>query len=86
MKNIISTEYTLEKQFLNTIVLNQRGRAFTEQDISVLVKDKNGISAETIHRVLVELNKRGLIDRVGNKYYTKVVVRHKNHFSKSKVS
>lgn len=73
-------------QSLNTIVLNQRGRAFTEQDICSIVNDEDGIHREEINRVISRLNKLGLIYRVGNKYYTKTVARRKAAVAKRRAS
>jgi len=73
--NLSVEGYASNEQFLNTWILNHRKVSFTERDILSVAQNAGIRDEAAVKMVLHKLGKRGLVVRVGNKYYTKSVAR-----------
>ena len=69
-----TTAYESMDLYLNTLILNQRGKPFTERDIISIVESE-GIDSEFVNTTLQNLIRKGLIIRSGNKFYVRPISR-----------
>lgn len=66
--------YESEDLYLNTLILNQRGKSFTERDIISAVEPE-GIDPELVRITLQRLIHKGLIICSNGKFYVRPIVR-----------
>lgn len=76
-KLLLSTSaYESKELYLNTIILNQRRKPFTEKDIISMVEPE-GIDSVCVNTTLRHLTRKGLITRSGNKFYVRQIRRNR---------
>ena len=66
--------YESKELYLNTLILNQRGRPFTKQEI-VSFAEQEGIDASLVHTALQRLILKRLIVCSGNKFYVRPIIK-----------
>lgn len=73
-----NTEYESEELYLNTLILNQRGKPFTEEDIISIV-ESDGIDSTFVRATLHNLIRKGLVVYSGGKFYVRPISRKRFH-------
>lgn len=72
--HLSTTAYENKALYLNTLILNQHGKPFTEKDI-ISVVEPEGIDSELVYATLQTLVRKGLIIHSGSKFYVRPIYR-----------
>ena len=76
---LLSTSaYESEDLYLNTLILNQRLKPFTENDIISIVESE-GIDPKYVKKKLQSLIQQGLVIRAGSKFYVRPISRNRTY-------
>jgi DNA-binding GntR family transcriptional regulator len=66
-----------DEELINKLILNQRGMAFTENEIVRLAARAGVSDAEQVRKTLVRLGQKGLVVRASNRYLVRSVGGHR---------
>lgn len=67
-------DYESAEVYLNTLILNQRSKPFTENEI-VSIAEQEGIAASLVHTVLHKLIRKRVIVCSGSKFYVRPIMK-----------